>query len=269
MFSQKQKFVGSLLVAAAAWAHASPTQFFGAEGDVVGVVTAPLIAERARFLALFDNTVQSYGFQPKEANTSPPFDVLFNGSAGNTIKATLAGSSGQKVMDAPEAGRFNTTPNLPDGEPGKYWRVNASGSGQFSITFDRAISAFGFYGTDIGDFGGILSLVLKPWDVTLPLETLVVRPQTTSAAANGLALFYGFANASRAYSSISFVTSGTLLDNANSDYFGFDDFVVADAGQFLTPPTTGIPEPGSLALAGLALLAAGFAGKARKASQGV
>jgi hypothetical protein len=265
MISYKQKFVGSLLLVGATWVQATPSQLFGAEALVPFSITAPLIAERQRFLQLFDNTVQSYGFEPKDAGLTPPFEATFNGSAGSTIKATLAGSADQQVMEAPEAGRFNTTPNIPAGQLGKYWRVNASGQGQFSISFDRAISAFAFYGTDIGDFGGVLSLVLTPSDANLGEETVVVRPQTTQAAGNGLALFYGFADRERAYSKITFVTSGNLLDGSMTDYFGFDDFIVADSGQFITTqPPTGMPEPGSLALAGLALLAAGACRKGRK-----
>ena len=215
----KQKVVGLFLLAGTPWVHATPTQIFGAEGSVPFIITAPLTAERQRFLSLFDNTVQSYGFETKNAGQLPPFEAAFTGSAGSTITATLAGSAGQQIMDVAEAGRFNTTANLPEQEPGKYWRVNASGGGQFSISFSRSISAFGFYGTDIGDFGGILSLVLTPADTTLPLETVTVRPQSAGVAANALGLFYAFADSNRAYSKISFVTSGTLVDGAMSDYF--------------------------------------------------
>ena len=244
MFSHKHKIVGSLLLVGAAWAQATPSQIFGAEAEVAFAITAPLMAERQRFLALFDNTVQSYGFEAKTAGQLPPFETTFTGSAGSTITATLAGSPGQQVMDLPEVGRYNTTGNLPAGEPGKYWRVNSSGNGEFSISFDRDISAFGFYGTDIGDFGGMLSLVLTPADTTLPLETLTVRPQTTNAAETGVALFYAFADINRAYSKVTFVTSGNLLPGAATDYFGFDDFIVAvrPATYNRVMPISPIPE---------------------------
>lgn len=267
MISYKHKFVGSLLLVGATWVQAAPSQLFGAEALVPSVVTAPLIAERQRFLQLFDSTVQSYDFESKVAGLTlaQPLEAAFTGSGGNLINATLAGSSDQRVVDRDEAGRFNTTPNLPAGEPGKYLRVNASGQGQFSISFDRAISAFAFYGTDIGDFGGVLSLILTPSDSNLAVETVIVRPQTPQAAVDGLARFFGFADRERAYSKITFVTSGNLLDGSMTDYFGFDDFIVADSGQFITTqPPTGMPEPGSLALAGLALLAAGACRKGRK-----
>jgi PEP-CTERM motif len=269
MSAYKHKIIGSLCLLGASLAHAEPSQIFGVEAAVPFLITEPLTTERQRFLSLFDNTVQSYGFENVNPGDSTPLPVLFNGSANNRITATLTGSGttpsgqAQTVMGEGEVGRFNTTTGGQN-----YWRINASGTAEFSITFDRSISAFGFYGTDIGDFGGMLSLVLTPADTTLPLESLTIRPESQGSATNGLAMFYAFADATRAYSKITFVTSGTLSDGAAEDFFGFDDFIVADSGQFLTTPPTppGVPEPGSLALVGLALFAAGYARKSRKAA---
>jgi PEP-CTERM motif len=269
MSAYQHKIVGLSCLLGASWAHAAPAQIFSVQAATPFAITEPLTTERQRFLSLFDNTVQSYGFENVDPGQTTPLPVAFTGSANNLITATLTGSGttptgqAQSVMGESEAGRFNTTTGGLN-----YWRINASGTGEFSITFDRNISAFGFYGSDIGDFGGMLSLVLTPADTTLPLESITVRPETQGSATNGLAMFYAFADASRSYSKITFVTSGTLSDGAAEDFFGFDDFIVADSGQFLTTPPTppGVPEPGSLALVGLALFAAGYARKTRKAS---
>ena len=261
MFTKKYTVVAALsLLCCAAYALPSPSQIYRAEDNSPGGnVTAGVLAARTAFLGALNSTVQSFGFEnpPVSPGAGPTLPVTFAGSAGQSILATLNGSAGQQVVAGDDAGRFNTTAG---GD--QYWRVNSSVNGSFSISFNRGISAFGFYGTDVGDFGGVLSLVLTPWSGG-PDETLVVRPSTNGAATSGALLFYGFADMNSSYRRITFLSSGTTSDE---DYFGFDDLVVADSGQIRVPtPPTGMPEPGSLVLAGLALFAAGSASRYRKA----
>ena len=219
---------------------------------------APATA-RGEFLNKLNGTAGSHDFENNGiwnlADT--PLGVRFNngttGTGANVIDATLAGT-GQ--VGTATGGRFNTT-------AGGSRFLQVSTGTEFTLSFSTAIAAFGFYGTDIGDFGGVLSLILTPWNGG-PDETLVVRPQSNQAAASGALLFYGFADMSSEYRRITFVSLGTTSDQ---DFFGFDDLVVADRGQIRVPTTPpGVPEPGSLALAGLALFAAGYARKARKAA---
>ena len=145
-------------------------------------------------------------------------------------------------------GRFSTT----GGGDLNYWRAKAgtgagnNTAGLFSITFSTAISAFGFYGTDIGDFEGTLSLLLTPSGGGADVQLDVPN----SIGSNGSLLFFGFLDRTISYSKITFRTAGSSV---TSDYFGFDDFLVADRNQITATAT---PEPGSLALAGLGLLAA-------------
>ena len=220
--------------------------------DAGGVFPTGGLSARTRFLAALDDTVQSYGFtnDPVGTTTTPtaPLAVNFAGSAATTIKATLRGSG--FVENSTSFGRFNTTP-LPAGSTRtRWWAAPAvAGTSGFSIEFDTAISAFGFYGTDIGDFGGTLKLILTPSAVGALDETVVV---TSTLAADGALLFYGFASRDVAYKKITFVTTGSSVTD---DYFGFDDFVVADRDQIRVANPT-LPEPGSLALVGLALLGA-------------
>ena len=248
------------LVSASAVALPSPSQIFTAEDLTPGsVVTAGVLAARTAFLSTLDNTVQSFGFErPINAGAGPTLGTTFAGSAG-AITASLVGNAGQVVVGASIAVRFNTTAG-----GSQYWQVDSTSSGSFSINFSRSISAFGFYGTDIGDFGGQLSLDLTR-SADGVIETLVVRPSNSGPnIASGSLLFFGFADQNSEYSRITFRSTGTASE---ADFFGFDDLVVADKGQIrIPPPPTGIPEPGSLALAGLALLAAGCARKARKAA---
>jgi hypothetical protein len=254
-FSHKHRLAAltGLLVAASAQATPTPAQIFTAEDVNPNFsVTEMVRAKRLEMLGLLDNSVGSFGFEQNETPPTFPGDtgpltVGFRGSRGTQIDAVIdsladTGPKNGQIRGAPNLGRFNTTTGGR-----QYWEARA-GDGSFKISFSTAISAFGFYGTDIGDFEGTLKLIL-----TLEsggTEELVVRDGVANGG--GSLLFYGFADPTARYTAVQFqTTSGT------GDYFGFDDFIVADAGQFLTPPGT-VPEPASLALAGLALFAAAW-----------
>src|SRR4029077_6622467 len=121
--------------------------------------------------------------------TSPgveTFDGFANGatavapSFGNGVTATLNGGI---INNFSNAGRFAIS------SPNYYEADTAS----FSINFSSPIAAFGFYGTDIGDFGGVLSLPLT--DAGGHTSSLIV-PATAgsngSQPANGSVLYFGF-----------------------------------------------------------------------------
>lgn len=252
MLNLKKQIAGFCSVVAAAGAWASPTTFFIEDQAPSQAVTAPVLAKHNLFTSNLAASVQSYGFENRSNGDTAPFNVNFAGSGSTTITATMQGDGA--VVNTATAGRFNTTAT-----PGtNYWRSKAGGvgtgvnAGSFSIAFNTAISAFGFYATDVGDFEGGLSLVLSP--ASGPDVTMAV-PNTVGAASGSL-LFFGFFDAAASYTKITFLTSGS---STTADFFGFDDFIVADRGQISAPGT--IPEPTSLALAGLALAAAGFAAR--------
>ena len=196
-------------------------------------------------------------------NSGVPIDVAITSSvAGDPIIATL---SGAVVRAETLLGRYNTTtPTVATPEPRKYLEVQtaataaASAPGStlvtptapFTIEFSKAISAFAFFGTDIGDFDG--TLYMEMYRNGALQTTLTVRDGSKPAQNGNELLFYGFASPDVAYDKIVFRTKSP----GGNDVFGFDDFWAADAGQLVTPTPT--PEPGSLALVGLALAAAGL-----------
>jgi hypothetical protein len=245
-----------LLSAGAAQAAPTPSQIYRLEDPMPftdGVLDAPLVfAERQRFLNNFNVTLSSFGFEvPRLTGETgpPPAQATFNGSNSTSITATLSTSG--VVFAGEQSGRFNTTSG---GQ--QHLSVNSDSAGTLTLNFSRAISAFGFFGTDIGDFGGSLSLLLTTEEGIT--EEVLVRAGSgeKNEDAGGNLLFFGFAGTNLRYTSISFKSAG---DVETGDYFGFDDFFVADAGQFnTTTPPNPAPEPGSLALVGLALAAAGL-----------
>ncbi len=224
--------------------------------QTVNPVKDPAIA-RGKFLSKLDNTAGSYGFEGLSSwdlGLSPlavDFNDGFNGTGGTLVTATISGIGTVGGTSGP--GRFNTTPG---GSRFLDVQAGTTSTNSFKIDFDKAIAAFGFYGTDVGDFEGSLKVFLTPIGSTTEEAGILVR-SGSNPANNGALLFWGFASFNVAYGSIRF--ESTLAPGANPDYFGFDDFVVATRDQLKVSVNPGLPEPGSLALVGLGLLGAACA----------
>jgi len=282
------KSCGLLLAAAAilltsAAAHAAPQVFFGnapaAAGTFPADSTSPNyapITERDAFLAVIDlATKVSENFEnrtPGSISTTQNQLSVFSG--GTLSQGAPAGNPffGAELKEGPQSnGRFNTTNGTSSGR----WIETDS---NFTITLDQAIGAFGFFGTDFGDFDGGLEIAIFKEDGDQidnniftdkngnPLQLLDANSTTNS----GSLLFFGYAS-EQLFNKIVFTInqSSTPNDDPNlppfpvRDILGFDDLVI---GNLKAPPTGTVPEPGSLALAGLALFAAGWARKARPAA---
>jgi hypothetical protein len=234
----KSLATAALAITSSTAAYAAPTVYFGENQNPVPpftVVGTPVTA-RANFLSQLTAGVSQESFESFALNSSPT-SLSFNGSLG-TITATLSGSG--TVIDnalGNPFGRFATQgSNLYD--------TNSA----FGATFSTAVAAFGFYGTDIGDFSGQLTLTLT--HATGP-NTVLMVPHGLPAL-NGSLLFYGVIDTANPFTGVQFSTTNGI------DFFGFDQLVVGDVRQV----TGGVPESStwSMLIAGFGIV--GFAMRA-------
>lgn len=202
------------------------TIYFGENTLPAGTTAGDPVTARADFLARLTG-VGSQDFESFTDLESGPFVVSFPGSVGN-IQATITGINGGGtdvvIYGAPGAGRFNTTPGGAN---------YLEATDNYSITFDQPISAFGFYGTDIGDFDAGIQIVL--YDETMATETISLP--TTIDGPSGALMFWGFVDDAVRYARIDIIM---LQSGGEPDIFGFDDFVIGDIDQVDVPDE---PEP--------------------------
>ena len=220
-------------------ANAAPITYFGEDeglGENTALASTPNSdAAQANFLSgLISPGVET--FEGIADGTGTPLGINFTG-AGTT--ATIGGSGNVNALadgTTNGVGRYGVTDD-PDGDE-RYWEM---GGADFNLTFSNPVAAFGFYGIDIGDFGGQVTATTAGG-----LNQNFVIPNTVDGPGGGV-LFWGVIDPANTFTSVDFgnTASGT-------DFFGFDDFTVASIEQVQS-----VPAPAPLALIGGGLLAMG------------
>ncbi len=213
----------------------APLIFFGEDlglGEGTRLPSFPnASAARTSFLSNLVG-VGTEDFEGFPDGTGAPLALTFPGSSGS-ITATLSGSGSTNEVTSGTngVGRYPTSGNM-------YWE---SGSA-FTINFSAPVAAFGFYGIDIGDFNGQLTVTRNSGAVT----TFTV-PNTVSGS-GGSVLFWGIIDPADPFTQVIFGNTA-----AGTDFFGFDDMTIGDAKQVNI-----VPEPGTYAMLGAGLLAVGL-----------
>lgn len=226
---------------ASALASAAPMTFFGEDaglGENTRLSSTPNAdAARNAFLSKLSG-VGTETFESFTAGSFTNLNVSFPGAGTATINS-------------------GTIANVPTGTNG-FGRYPISGnqyletsSANLTIAFDQAVAAFGFYGVDIGDFNGQVTLTFVGG------SSSTINIGNTVNAAGGSVLYFGFIDTDNLFTSVTFGNT-----NAGVDGFGFDDFTIGTVDQVVPNPASA---PGTLALVGASLLALGAARRRRQA----
>lgn len=229
MWKNRCILAGAVSVAlSTAAAQAAPIIYFGEDTPTGGSIPAGGNAETARndFLAHLSG-VGSEDFEGFATGSAAPLTLSFPGSAGN-LEADLTGDGG--IESGTSTGRFPTSGN-------QFYEV----TGDFGIDFATPVAAFGFYGTDIGDFDGRLTVTLT--DSNGVESVFEVAHTINQGNYDESLLFWGFIDSTMSYTSLTFGNTAPGVD-----YFGFDDMTIGDAEQIIPEDPTGVPAPGTLPL---------------------
>lgn len=208
-------------------ATAAPQIFFGEDaglGEFVALSERPN-ADQARndfVAALAGNLTATENFESYTPSTTfmPGILAVSFGALGT------ANLDEGFVTNEPAAGRYAISGQ-------QFWEASIN---FFTLSFSSAVTGFGFYGVDIGDFLGQMTITLSTGNQFLVDHTL--------EAAGGSVLYWGILDADSPFTSVTFGNT-----RAGTDWFAFDDFTIAVASA------NPVPEPAILGLLGIGFVA--------------
>ena len=230
-------------------ANAAVTTYFGEDlglGESTRLSSTPNAnTAQAGFLSSLINP----GVENFEAFTDGTANPAIN-FVGAGVTATLSGGAVRSTANGVTngAGRYGISGD-PDGNGvDSYYETR----GELSLTFSNPVAAFGFYGVDIGDFNGQVTLT------TSGGLNQFFNVGNTLNGSGGSVLFWGVISNADTFTSISFGNTSN-----GSDAFVFDNFTVGSLEQVKSP----VPEPETYAmfLAGLGFM--GYMARRRKENQ--
>jgi hypothetical protein len=170
------------------------TIFFGEDGNNSATTPLTTLTNSDAAQAAFAAVLSSPGVEDFESQTVGVITTLnltFPKEGGGTIAAALTGTNLQvfsQTAGTAAAGRYS----IPSATSSRFLRVATTvAAGAITIALDQDVHAIGFYGIDVSDFGGTLTVVLKD-SLGAVVRTEVVPATDGSITPNdGAVLFWG------------------------------------------------------------------------------
>jgi hypothetical protein len=235
-----------LILGMSATANATTTTFFGedlglGESTVLAATPNANVAHTNFLAGLINPGIENFESFP-DSTSNPAINF-----AGAGVTATLSGGTVQSTLNGTTngVGRYGISGDPDSNGRDSYFET----SSELTLTFSNPVAAFGFYGIDIGDFNGQVTVTTSGG-----LNQLFNVGNTLNGN-GGSVLFWGLISNTDTFTGITFGNTAT-----GSDFFAFDNFTVGSLEQ-VAPQ---VPEPDTYAmmLAGLGLM--GFVARRRK-----
>ena len=247
--------VGAAMALSAGAAQAQPT-FYGQDTNGSSTTRASNIGTanaRNAFLAFLGGSARTEEFESFLIGDTPPLELDF-GTDRTIATLNAAGQSGRVLRDPGDGLTTDGFGRYANSRPGYYeTRSTTDDNTTFTINFSQRISAFGFVGIDIGDFGSQLSLQFLRGGVEVATFALpYVASDGTDSRRDGSRLFAGFTASNRFEQFDQVRFRGTDRD----DVFAFDDMTIAV-----------VPEPATVGLLATGVAALGLVGYRRRRDQ--
>jgi hypothetical protein len=235
--------------------YSEPVTFFGEDGNGNPLSEFYQIPPEAREISYQKSVdflsnlvgVETEDFEEIDDDGSRPLPISFGevtallSGAGSVIDLVPPIISGfDPPVDTDGSGRYPISGS-------KYWYSGDA----FSIEFSAEISAFGFFGVDVGDFSGVLTLI--PYLGEDPVyDAPFIIEHSSGNAARGNIIYFGYYDPDYE-NRFDRIVFGTLDGSNNIDFFAFDDFTIGTLDQIQETPDP-VPEPGTLLLFGPAAI---------------